>query len=329
MENEELISVIVPVYNAGEYLSNCVLSLIQQSYKHFELILVDDGSTDESPANCDTWAETDSRIKVIHQENKGAAAARNMGVAAAKGDYIAFVDSDDTVDEHYLGFMYLRLKANAADAVICGYRKVYPSKGIEAEEASKRYTERIMTGVEAMEDLLYQRGFMSVPWGCLSSRSLWDMVSFPEGRRAEDVATIYRLYAAADTVVYNDRPLYNYFQRKTSTIYSTSFEKNRDYLRNSREIIRFVGKYYPKSVRSAYSRHFSTCFQILSETTSNRKNRRLVNMAYEDIRKLQNTVLKDKNARLKNRGAAAISLVSVRLLHGGLRVVDIISRSRL
>ena len=98
MQNEPLISVIVPVYKAEQYLDRCVQSIVDQTYKNLEIILVDDGSPDNCPAMCDAWAEKDSRVRVIHKENGGVASARNVGLDNAVGQYISFVDSDDWID---------------------------------------------------------------------------------------------------------------------------------------------------------------------------------------------------------------------------------------
>lgn len=121
MENRELISVVVPVYNVKPYLSECVYSILNQKYSNLELILVDDGSTDGSGTMCDELSETDKRIKVLHIENGGPSAARNAGVKAAKGDYISFVDSDDIVSEDYLKILYENAVAFDADVSMCRY----------------------------------------------------------------------------------------------------------------------------------------------------------------------------------------------------------------
>ena len=115
-----LISVIVPVYNAGDYFNHCVDSILNQTYKRIELILVDDGSTDDSRARCDEFAKSDNRIKVIHKANGGAASARNAGLDAATGDYIGFVDADDWIDSDMYEIMLSEIIKYGADAARCG-----------------------------------------------------------------------------------------------------------------------------------------------------------------------------------------------------------------
>ena len=326
-----MISVIVPVYNAENYIDACIHSILQQTYEDFELILVDDGSTDRSGIIIDTYADEYEKIHVVHSANGGAAAARNLGVKNANGRWVCFVDADDTIEPGYLRYlMELRNEFNA-DIAICGYEVIYADKKDESLDDSETVKEKsryAMTGVEAMEDLLYQRHFMSVPWGYISKLSQWDNISFPEGAKAEDMATIYKLYAMAGRVAYGDKKLYNYYQRKSNTIYSTESVRNIDYYKHCKEMIVYVGTNYNKQLPAAYSRHFSACFQILSETPMKKKNKKLIASVYKDIRRIQISVLKDKHAKTRNRCAALMSLVSVRMMHCMLRAFYKIKKSR-
>ena len=114
-----LISVIVPVYQVEQYLDRCVSSILEQTYDHLEVILIDDGSPDSCPRLCDEWAEKDPRVRVIHQENGGVSSARNAGLDAATGDYIAFVDSDDAIRPNYFETLYALLTEHQAELSIC------------------------------------------------------------------------------------------------------------------------------------------------------------------------------------------------------------------
>jgi glycosyltransferase involved in cell wall biosynthesis len=125
VSKKPLISVIVPVYKVERYLNECVDSIINQTYKNLEIILVDDGSPDNCPAICDEYAKIDKRIKVIHKQNDGVSSARNAGIDIAKGEYISFVDSDDYVDKEYINVMYLTAISNNVEYVCCGYKRVY------------------------------------------------------------------------------------------------------------------------------------------------------------------------------------------------------------
>lgn len=129
--NNPKISIIVPVYNVESYINDCIESIINQVFKEFELILINDGSTDKSGEICDKYAENDNRIKVIHQINKGPGATRNLGIKLAKGEYIGFVDSDDTIDKEMYQEMYNLALKNKYDIVACGYKEIYYEKNIE------------------------------------------------------------------------------------------------------------------------------------------------------------------------------------------------------
>lgn len=131
-----LISAIVPVYNAQAYLEACVNSLLEQTYQNIEIVLINDGSVDDSGALCDQLAEQDRRVRVIHQKNQGVSATRNNGIHCAKGEYLVFVDSDDTVDAQYVQTLYQEMTEHDADLVICGYRMCYSkySKEIHADK---------------------------------------------------------------------------------------------------------------------------------------------------------------------------------------------------
>ena len=174
-----MISVIVPVYNSAKYIPACIDSMIKQEYPDWELLLVDDASTDDSADVCDGYASKDKRIKVIRAPHGGAAAARNRGIEEAKGEYISFADSDDTVEPDYLKYMYDAAIAHAADIVCCGHDE--PKEGQEIRSAGDNGGFKKV----GLDDLLYQRGLMSVPWGYLFKRSLFDEVRFPEGTEAK------------------------------------------------------------------------------------------------------------------------------------------------
>ena len=122
---KELISIIVPVYNIENYLDKCIESIVHQTYKNLEILLIDDGSTDHSGKKCDEWAKKDKRIRVIHKKNGGVSSARNIGLEKAKGEYIGFVDGDDFVNKKMYEEMHRQMKKNNADFVICDYNECY------------------------------------------------------------------------------------------------------------------------------------------------------------------------------------------------------------
>lgn len=120
-----MISIIIPIYNASQYLNECIQSVVNQSYKNFECILIDDGSSDGSEIICNQWAQKDDRVRVIHQPNQGVSKARNKGIAEAEGEYIAFIDSDDWIDSNYLNTLLQPIEEYNVDLVVCGLQQHY------------------------------------------------------------------------------------------------------------------------------------------------------------------------------------------------------------
>ncbi len=306
-----MISVIVPVYNASEYLPACVESILKQDHSDWELILVDDDSTDGSSELVDSYAAKDERIRALHPGHGGAAAARNRGVEAARGEYICFIDSDDTVEPDYLSYMYKGAKLYDADIVCCGHDEpkdtAVPAKGGEEDFTFC-----------SLEDLLYQRGLMSVPWGYLYRRSLWDTVRFPEGTEAEDMGTIYRLFMNAGKAVKGGRICYHYIQRSSSTVYATAASRRKAYYLHSRRMLKQIHEERPALHRAALSRHFSICAQALSETSVREKGA-FVKRVYSDMSAMSKYVREDKYTRRINRIAAYLMMMGPVPIHLLLR----------
>ncbi len=198
-----LISVIVPVYKVENYINRCVDSILGQSFADFELILVDDGSPDSCPAVCDMYAQNDKRVRVLHKENQGVSKARNDGVNASKGEYITFIDSDDSVHKEYLGTLYEAIVKTGAELSIVG-RYVPDAEG-SLEVLS-------YSGRQAIERLckLNDSRFRA-PWGKLVKKSILEKIPFPTDRSyAEDMAVVYRWYNEAEKVAEVERGLYYY-----------------------------------------------------------------------------------------------------------------------
>jgi len=185
--DKNLISVIVPVYKAEAYLEACVNSILAQTYTQLEVILVDDSSPDGSGTLCDLMAERDARIRVLHKENGGVSSARNAGLDIAQGEYIAFVDSDDTIDNDMYEKLYMRLKETGADMGVCGYKMVYK----EYKRMKRVPVERVYSAKQVWEG--YMNAFRSYytifssSWNKLIKKDIVETHRFPEWlRTAED-----------------------------------------------------------------------------------------------------------------------------------------------
>ena len=328
-----LISVIVPVYNVEHFLRYCVDSIIEQTYKNIEIILIDDGSTDASGTICDEYEKKDFRIKVIHKENGGLSDARNKGMQKACGEYYAFVDSDDFIARDYIAYLFELIDKNKAQISVCGYLKFY-NYNIMPQQRSKmrgsnfldfgfRRNERMETNTknkvcvyqteEAIFHLLYQNGIVTAAWGKLFHRSLFDKIAFPIGKLHEDIAIIYQLFDNADKVVCSKAEKYFYFQRNNSIKNSAFNQQRMDYIFFTKECIQYMAKVHPNLWKAAVSRHFSACFELLTCIENNRK---IYPDVYKElvgeIKKYRRIVMLDCNARQKNRLAAAGTYLSLR-----------------
>ena len=223
------ISVIVPVYKSEKYLDRCVQSILNQTYQDFELILVDDGSPDNSPLLCDKWAENDSRVYVIHKENGGASSARNAGLKIAKGRWIAFADSDDWLDRTALKTLYDLANQYNVPMAIGGMRVVqkYTDASIVMKQNAK-----VLSNADLMSRFFRLNGEPDTHsvCGAIIRRDILEDYSFIEGRMNEDVETCYYLARKCEAAVYTDAPLYNYFKNIEGVTNSGFSKKKLDLL---------------------------------------------------------------------------------------------------
>ena len=236
-----LISLIIPVYNSGDFLMRSIEAFQSLYYPKKELILVDDGSTDDSLSICEQFAKKDSRIKVFHKNNGGAASARNYGIEHSSGMYIAFCDSDDYYEPIAFDIMENLAEENNADIVCCDARV----KNMRNTRCFHKGPElAICDNVEGMSFLLKNQGTSSNVWGRLYRRTLFDSIRFPEGRVYEDVAVSYLLFAAAQRTVFTNQPLYNWCRRPGSIQTRQDEQARQDELQAALERYDYVAKHY-------------------------------------------------------------------------------------
>ena len=226
---KKLVSVVVAVYNVERYLEGCVLSILQQSYKKIEVILVDDGATDRSGEICDEFSRQDKRVKVIHQKNGGLSEARNSGIKAAKGEYIMFVDGDDTIEPRMVEKLYNAAEVTGAEIAACGYRLV-PGGEILPGMGEKITT---LCGEEATKRLLArQKNIDVIAWNKIYQKKLFKNIQFPAGEIHEDNLTTYKLYGEVVRVAYVPEALYNYWQRNDGITGAKSKDEQRAKIKN-------------------------------------------------------------------------------------------------
>lgn len=243
MENLPLISVIVPVYKVEAYLDKCISSIVGQTYRNLEIILVDDGSPDNCGAMCDVWAEKDSRIKVIHKENGGLSDARNAGMAAATGEYMGFVDSDDHIAPGMYQLLYERLIADNSDISACGVEMVFEN-GLPSRPLTKPGT-CILDRTAAMEAVIRESWLKQPVWYKLYKSELVRDILFPVGKCHEDVFWTYQAVARAKKVSIFDTPCYFYTQRNGSIMGEGYSLKRLDSLEAKQQRLEYLKIHYP------------------------------------------------------------------------------------
>lgn len=240
-KRDVMLSIIVPVYNVKPYLDKCVASILNQSFADFELILVDDGSTDCSGEMCDVYKSKDCRIKVIHQRNQGQAVARNRAIKEAKGDYLGFVDSDDWIEPDMYKLLLDTANETKADIVICRLQRI----GVEGEileiTGYDKYVQ--MNRTQATCEILKDDVLRSYPVNKLYKKSLFDNIEFPANRYFEDTATIYKLIYQSDIVATTPYIGYNYRFNVTSTCNNKVVDYSKQVKREYDNALAFAERY--------------------------------------------------------------------------------------
>ena len=252
---KDVISVVLPIYNVELYLERSLKSIINQSYKNLEIILVDDGSTDSSGAICDRYKLLDSRISVIHKVNGGLSDARNAGLEYSHGNYIAFVDSDDFVHEDYIRNLYAALHENSADIAICNY-----IKGGKNSFPKKIYINNKDVSVYTSNIMLKQwhgryKHIETMAWNKLYKKALFmeNNIRYPYGFFNEDVQTTHLLVEKAKKIAIIKDQLYYYFQRSDSITGTWSRKKIQDNIKSQKIRLKF---FRDQQLKDAFDRLF-------------------------------------------------------------------------
>lgn len=241
---KELVSVIIPIYNVEEYLPDCIQSVLKQSYRNLEIILIDDGSTDKSGLICDEFAQQDNRVIVIHQENCGISQVRNRGVKEARGNYLFWVDSDDYVAENIIEKLYYNLVQQDVDMSICNY-----TQGSEREHQfeNDKETEKFEVfdskkGLELIYKNPHYSFIMAASWAKLIKKSLYEGLEYPDGKIFEDIYMSHKLISKCKKIAYTNKTMYYYYQWPESILGKKLYIEKLDYLGAFEERIHFFQK---------------------------------------------------------------------------------------
>ena len=312
-ESQDLISVIIPIYNVEQYLDRCIDSVKKQTYTNLEIILVDDGSPDNCGKMCDEYAEDDKRIKVIHKENGGLSDARNAGIEIATGEYITFIDSDDYVSLDYVEYMYKLLKDAGAKLSICGVMDVWKNTNIENED-SKKITEYKLSPKEAFENLLFDKGIEICAYAKLYHKSLWEKERFPKGKVYEDTAIMYKIFDQAEIICFGSKKCYYYIARVGSISKQKGYNKNEeDYINHTTQMLEYIEKKYPELQTAVHRFDLYAKFRILRMLVYTKpRNKKMEKYCINGIKENKKEVFFNKNT--PRRDKIAILLLNLGLI---------------
>lgn len=292
---EDLISVIVPIYNVENYLGKCIDSIINQTYRNLEIILVDDGSPDNCGEICDQYASQDIRIRVIHKTNGGLSDARNAGMRIMNGEFLMFVDSDDWLQDNCVEILYEIQKKYKADLVIGGVQKIEDITGniLWATKNLSPLEYEYKSNEEAMKDM-FINGCAS--WARLYKKSIHEGILFPKGEINEDEAIVLEILNRCEKVVKTNRVIYNY-RFRTESITSTNWNlKKIDWYEHCKNNLKYVEENYPKLQEVAQARYISSLIWVLNNMTVDTKRYRSY---IKNYRKELHSIVKQPN--WKNR----------------------------
>jgi len=297
-KKEPLISVIVPVYNVSAYLDKSMETLVDQTYQNLEIIMVDDGSQDDSGALCDAWAQKDSRVRVIHQENGGLSRARNSGLDVMTGEYVMFFDSDDLLSPDICRVLYNAIGADG-DISICDFEHIlgpHPYSFVITDQ------QEVLTAKSAVKQMWYQTGFLPSATAKLYRREIFANYRFTPDLRFEDIDILHELLWQADRIIYNHSRLYGYIHRENSITTSAFSVKDTDILKVADKILRFAQD--KSEIFSAAESYVTTAaLRVYLNAPNDRYYRDALSTSEALLSDHGRQVLADKYARRKNRVA--------------------------
>lgn len=299
-----LITIIVPIYNVAVYMDRCVDSILTQTYRNLEVILVDDGSTDGSAAMCDQWAQRDSRIKVIHQSNGGLSQARNTALDAMTGQYVTMVDGDDYIAPHFVETMLGLAGNTGADVVSSGWTLF--DDGTSPKPSSDAHI-TTFTPAQAIDEVFYQHTLTNSACSKLYAASLWHDLRFPAGMLYEDLAVIYSLLSLASKVVHTSEHLYMYRQRQEGSITSSFSRKRTHVLDIMEQLEERVEAEAPQHLKAVRSRLLSAYFNIMLLCPQDGTMDDIIDRCWTGIKRLRNGCLLDPRVRAKNKAGIILS----------------------
>ena len=312
---QDLISVIIPIYKVEKYLKKCIDSVINQTYKNLEIILVNDGSPDSCREICEEYENKDNRIVIINKENGGLSDARNAGIDIAKGKYIAFIDSDDYVSNDYIEYMYNLILKYSSKMSICRVKEVWTNAKLEEIVNDVELKSELLSPKETFYNLLFDKGVEVCAYAKLYEKDLFDDTRFPKGKVYEDTAIMYKIIKKAKKIAYGNKYCYYYVAREGSISKHPEFNENeKDYIEHTFKMLDFIEKRYPDLKSAIHRFDVYARFRILKMLIFTKpRNREMEKEYVKEIKKNQKEVFKHKDTPKKDK-------VAIILLNMGLPI---------
>ena len=317
------ISVIIPVYNCERYLEDCLRSVAGQNFADWECIIIDDGSTDSSSEIYTRFSNIDKRFRIIKKENGGLSSARNAGIGSAKGNYLFFLDSDDTINPDCLGYM-LGVARKTDCRIVAGHLDF--SKNEKFKPLGKK-TVRVYDYIDLISKVLYQKNnFDNCACAKLCGRNLFDDIRFCDSW-FEDLDIFYRLYEKSGKIAVTTETVY--FYRKHGDSFINSWSDDRlDIIPVVEGLDNYLSQKYPMLRGAATHRHFSACFNVFLGLAANGRSHDSVCLKCRDyICQNRRRVLFDRSSRIKNRLGALLSFAGTKNIITFVRCISRLKRS--
>lgn len=284
------ISVIIPVYNVEKYIEICVNSLLEQTFQDFEIILIDDGSTDKSGEICDSFS--DERIRIFHQKNSGLSLSRNVGIDNAYGEYITYIDSDDIVDRNYLKILLSLVEEYKADISSCEFQ--FLKEGEKLSESNHSYETGAVSGMEGLKKMLQGEMHGTSACGLLLKKEIVEQFRFPVDKYHEDDLTTYKYFINSDTVAYTKQPMYGYCQHVGSIMHRPFSQIDIDELDAGDKIFSDCERYGEEYREAALAKKACNYFQILLKFDD------LKDAQYEVYDRIMSFIIDNKKELIRN-----------------------------
>ena len=302
------VSIITTLYNSESFIEEYLDNILSQTYQNIEVIIVDDGSSDDSLEIVKDYSKNHKNIVVIPQKNAGLSAARNTGIKKVTGDYITFVDADDKLHPNMISAMIKSIEKTGSDIAVCSFQEIFKNKTVHFN--TKPYPQRVMDTKEALKSMLKEEGFMVSATMKLYPTSFFKNISFPVGKLHEDIGTTYKLIMKANQIVFLPEEYYYYIHRGESIISQKFNERKFDIIALTDTMCDDIDKEFPDLINVTRERRMRARFSVLRQIPINHKQ---TSKILQYLRTHKAYIYKNTEATKKDKIALRLALFNPRL----------------